>query len=73
VLCVRVDLLQYGPPGRNVDTNTSCMQCNFGGTGFSFEYNLTNVVYAPRAVSRLGANSSIDCLTEFTQIVDGAW
>jgi hypothetical protein len=43
------------------------------GTGFSFEYKKQNLVYAPKAVARLGANFSGDCLTEFTQIVDGAW
>jgi hypothetical protein len=64
--------LQYGPPGRGVASPT-CLNCSFAGTGFSFEYNLTNLVYAPRAVSRVGANFSGDCLTEFTQVEDKAW
>lgn len=65
-------LLQYGPVGRGID-NSACLNCSFSGTGFSFEYNTTNVVYQPQAVSRDGANFSGDCLTEFTQIVDKAW
>lgn len=65
---------QYGPVGRGSDNSTNaCITCSSAGTGFSFEYNLTNMVYAPVAVSRLGANFSGDCLTQFTQIVDGAW
>jgi hypothetical protein len=65
-------VLQYGPPGRGID-NSACLNCSFAGTGFSFEVNATNILYQPRAVSRLEANFSGDCLTEFTQIVDKAW
>lgn len=62
----------YGPPGRGIASPT-CLNCSFASTGFSFEYNLTNLVYAPRAVSRVGANFSGDCLTEYTQVEDKAW
>lgn len=34
---------------------------------------MTNLVYAPQAVSRVGANFSGDCLTQYTQVEDKAW
>jgi hypothetical protein len=71
-LVLFVCVLQYGPPGRGID-NSACLNCSFASTGFSFEVNATNQLYQPRAVSRLLANFSGDCLTEFTQVVDKAW
>lgn len=35
--------------------------------------NFTNDVFASRTVARWGATSSLDCLSEFYQLVDGAW
>lgn len=33
--------------------------------------NMSNEVYSPRVVARLGAASPVECLSEYSQIVDG--
>lgn len=33
----------------------------------------SNDLFAPQAVSRVGASSSVACLTQFAQFADGAW
>lgn len=63
--------LQYGLAGAPLDS--PCKNCSYSGTGYSFEYNLTNLVYAPKAVAKPLASQARDCLAEFTQIEDKAW
>lgn len=50
-----------------------CTQCSWSSAGFSFTYGLQNDLFSARAVSPIGADSSWDCVSEFAQIVDGAW
>lgn len=63
----------YGPPGRAL--SSQCLQCSSQGKtiGFSFDWNMQNDLFVPRTISRIGASSSVDCLSEYTQLVDGAW
>lgn len=63
--------LQFGLPDQPV--GTACTNCSYSGTGYSFEVNATNLVYAPTAVARAGANSSKDCVAAWLQVVDKAW
>lgn len=42
-------------------------------TGYSFEWNLANDVIAVEAISKQNATSSVDCLSKYAQIYDGAW
>jgi hypothetical protein len=60
----------YGPPGRDA-TQRKCLECPTG-SGFSFDVLASNQLYVPDTVSRIGADSSADCLSEFAQIVDDA-
>jgi hypothetical protein len=63
----------YGPIGRSVDTNPNCTMCTTQDTGYSFDWNLQNDIYASPAVSKAYANSSTDCVSQYSQLVDGAW
>lgn len=51
------------------------MSCSAQGVtyGFSFHWNLTNDVFVPRTISRTGASSAIDCVSEYGQLQDGSW
>lgn len=60
----------YGPPGRDA-AQRKCLQCPTG-SGLSFDVLASNQLYVPDTVSRIGADSSADCLSEFAQIVDDA-
>lgn len=57
--------------GREV--NTTCAPCSTQNTGFSFEWMMENQVWSAAAISRPAANVSGDCLSQFSQTVDGAW
>lgn len=61
----------YGPAGRTV--GSACVSCTTSATGYSFEWNGSNGLFNPQAVSRVGATSSVACLTEFAQFADHAW
>jgi hypothetical protein len=63
----------YGPPGRAL--SSTCQPCSSQGKtiGFSFNWNSANDLYSARTISRVMASSSIDCLSEYAQTVDGAW
>lgn len=67
----------YGPPGRAYVDNhvTECMQCSSRGqtATFSFSWNMQNDLFTPRTVSRIGAASSLECLSEYSQINDGSY
>ena len=67
----------YGPPGRaQVDNQTTtCPSCSANGqtATYSFSYNMQNDLFTPRTVSRIGAASPIECLSEYSQIVDGSF
>lgn len=52
---------------------TECTSCSFASTGFSFSWQLNNDLFSAEAVSPLGADSPYDCVSEFSQIADGAW
>jgi hypothetical protein len=41
--------------------------------GYSFDWQMGNDVFAPRTISRTGATSSIDCVSEYAQLVDMSW
>jgi hypothetical protein len=41
--------------------------------GYSFDWQKSNDVFVPRIVSKTGATSSADCLSEFGQLIDGAF
>jgi hypothetical protein len=65
-------LLQtYGPSGRGI--NAPCMRCSTSRTGFSFDWQMSNDLFQANAISRAGADRPCDCLSEFQQMVDGAW
>lgn len=64
-------LASYGPPGRTV--GTPCLPCSTSKTGFSFDWQTQNDLFQSRAISRAGATRPCDCLSEFQQLVDGAW
>jgi hypothetical protein len=66
-------LATYGPPGRSTDTDPRCINCTKQKTGYNFEWNRQNDVYASAAVSRIGANASMDCVAKWSQLLDGAW
>lgn len=66
-------IASYGPIGRSVDTNPNCTMCTTQDTGYSFDWNLQNDIYASAAVSKAYANSSTDCVAQYSQLVDGAW
>jgi hypothetical protein len=63
----------YGPAGRGI--GTPCIPCAQSGKtyGFSFHYNTGNDVYVPRTIARTGASLALDCLSEYSQLVDGSW
>lgn len=63
----------YGPAGRSA--GTPCLPCSNKGVtyGFSFDWDKNNDVFVPRILSKQGASSPGDCLTEFGQLIDGAW
>jgi hypothetical protein len=52
---------------------TECRSCSFASTGFSFSWQLNNDLFSADAVAPLGADSPYDCVSEFSQIADGAW
>ena len=51
----------------------NCTACTTQTTGYSFEWNMANDVIAVEAISKTLASSSVDCLSKFAQIYDGAW
>jgi hypothetical protein len=63
----------YGPPGRAV--GSPCVSCSNGGVtiGYSFSWNLQNDLFMPQTVSRSAASGPVDCLSEYSQLKDGAW
>lgn len=63
----------YGPAGRAV--GSSCISCGTDGKtyGFSFDWQSSNDVFAPRTIARSGATSPIDCVSEYAQIIDMSW
>jgi hypothetical protein len=63
----------YGPAGRAL--NSQCIPCGTDGKtyGFSFDWQKSNDVFAPTTISRTGASSPIDCVSEYAQIVDMSW
>lgn len=63
----------YGAAGRTTDTNPNCTACTVQQTGYSFQYEMRNDIYQSPAISRLGANSSVDCIAKWSQLADGAW
>lgn len=67
----------YGPPGRGqVDGQvTECLACSANGqtATYSFSYDMQNQLFTPRTVSRIGAASPIECLSEYSQINDGSY
>lgn len=62
---------QYGVAGRG--TGSVCANCSTQETGYSFSWQLKNDIYPVNAISRDYASTSIDCVSEFAQIQDGAW
>jgi len=66
-------LATYGPPGRNVATDPSCIPCSTQATGYSFEWNKQNDLFQSLAISKDYANSSLDCVAELGQLMDGSW
>lgn len=61
----------YGAPGRT--QGADCDVCLAITNGFTFYYRGNQSSFVPAVVSRLGAESSADCLAEFAQINDAAW
>lgn len=60
----------YGPPGRAV--GAECVPCSVAKTGYSYDWNGANDLFAPRSVAKLGAAMSGDCLAEFVQVRKGS-
>lgn len=67
------DAATYGPAGRS--TGSPCIPCMQAGKtyGFSFHWEMLNDVFVPRTVSRTGASATVDCLSEYSQLLDSAW
>jgi hypothetical protein len=65
-LCL-LNLQSYGTAGR--EAGTACTLCSTQNTGFSFEWNMNNDIWQAAAVSKLNANQSGDCLSEFQQVM----
>jgi len=63
----------YGPAGRSVDTDPSCIPCSNQSTGYSFEWNMNNDLFQANALSKPNANSSLDCVADLSQLMDGSW
>lgn len=63
----------YGGTGRSTDRDPSCTPCTTQNTGFSFDWGGWNDLYQSVAISRKGANASTDCVSKWSQLVDGAW
>lgn len=59
-------LQSYGTAGR--EAGTACTLCSTQNTGFSFEWDMNNDIWQATAVSKLNANQSGDCLSEFQQV-----
>lgn len=61
----------YGPLGRAV--GSECQPCSAQGktVTFSFAWNMQNDIFTPRTVSRLGAITPVECLSEYSQVRDG--
>jgi hypothetical protein len=62
---------QYGPAGREKDA--PCEKCPLAAPGFKFTYLDQNMAFTPAVVTRMGAESADDCLTEFAQLTPLAW
>ena len=64
----------YGPTGRSVETNPNCTVCTTQYTGYSFFDSAgKNDLYYSVPVTRIGASQSTDCVSKWSQLVDGAW
>lgn len=63
----------YGPPGRGVAQDPSCVACTTQTTGYSFEWQMQNELFVSLPLSKPYANSSLDCIAQYGQLVDGAW
>lgn len=61
----------YGPPGR--DYGSPCISCNDVLTSYSYNWQTDNDVWSAPVTARLEADNAVDCLAEFTQVVDGAF
>lgn len=61
----------YGPPDR--DYGSPCISCNDVLTSFSYNWMTDNDVWTAPVTARLEADNPVDCLAEFTQVVDGAF
>lgn len=61
----------FGGTGREVGSD--CQTCPAITTGFSFFDSSGDNKFMPAVVSRVGAESSAECLAEFAQIGDGSW
>jgi hypothetical protein len=67
----------YGPLGRAYIDNqvTQCQSCSANGqtATYSFHFQMENDLFTPKTVSRIGAASPIECLSEYSQINDGSY
>jgi len=66
-----LSLQTYGPPGRAVGSD--CVVCSNSSTGFSYHWQMENDLFQAEAISRVNADKSGDCLSEYQQMVDSAW
>lgn len=69
--CGGLENATYGPLGRAV--GSECQPCSAQGktVTFSFSWNLQNDIFTPGTVSRLGAITPVECLSEYSQVRDG--
>ena len=61
----------YGPAARPLGSN--CVPCTDQKVGFNFDWLGAAQLYQPAVVTRSGAESPADCLSEFGQVVDSAF
>lgn len=61
----------FGAAGRSVGSD--CAACPAALNAFSFFHRSSHSRFTPDVVSRVGAESSSNCLAEFAQIADAAW
>jgi hypothetical protein len=61
----------YGPTGRAVGADCSLCSAQGKTVTYSFNWNLANDIFSPRTVSRLGAITPVECLSEYSQVRDG--
>lgn len=67
----------YGTAGREMyeGVPTPCTPCSADGrtATYSFLWNIGVDTFTPKTVSRIGAATPIECLSEYSQVADGAY